>query len=450
MRHHFHFIGIGGIGMSGLAHMLLKQHYPVSGSDIANSAVVEGLVKAGANITIGHKVENIKPGMTIVYTSDIKKDNVEFLQAKKLGCLLWHRSDMLAKLMEKQKSIAVAGTHGKTTTTSVLSSVLIEAGWDPTIVVGGILSQYGCHSKLGTGEYFVFEADESDQTFLKYYPYGAIVTNIDNDHLNNYQGSEQLLIDAFVKFMSQVTSHDHLLWCADNPQLANLKFPGQSYGFSPSSTWKISHAKQQGFHVVFDLTYKNEKYKEIESALIGHHNVLNCAAVFGLAIMLGIAEKDIRLALKNFKGVLRRCEKKGEKNGILFLDDYAHHPTEIETTLKGMRQAIGDKRMVVVFQPHRYSRTKDCIGMYGSIFNAADHLLVTDIFASNEEPIVGLHAGLIIDEIKAASDISCAFVERMQLSYQLQLLIRPNDVVITLGAGDVTKVASETLALMDT
>ncbi len=447
MKQHYHFIGIGGIGMSGLANMLLEQNYPISGSDISSSTVVEELVKSGAHVTIGHHAENVRSGMIVVFTSDIRKDNPEYLQAKKLGCILWHRSDLLAKLMENQKSVAIAGTHGKTTTTSLLSSVLIEAGWDPTIAVGGILPQYGCHSKSGQGDYFVFEADESDQTFLKYHPYGAIVTNIDNDHLNNYQGDEQLLIDAFNQFMSQVTSHEHLFWCADNLHLAKLNVPGQCYGFSDASKWKITNARQVGFHSCFDLIQGKSIYKDIEMTLIGRHNALNGAAVFGLSLTLGVPEKDIRHALKSFKGVLRRCEMKGERNGILFIDDYAHHPTEIETTLNGIREAIANKRMVVVFQPHRYTRTKDCLGQYGSIFDVADQLIVTDIYGSNEEPVAGLHAGLIVDEVKAASRIPCTYVARKELSQKLNMLIKPQDVVITLGAGDVTKVAAEILAL---
>jgi UDP-N-acetylmuramate--alanine ligase len=446
MSEKYHFIGIGGIGMSGLAHMLLKQNISVSGSDIASSHVVDELIKAGAQISIGHHTENVRQGDIIVYTSDIKKDNPEYLAGQKWGSPLWHRSDLLAHLMKDQKPLAVAGTHGKTTTSALLSSVLIEAGWDPTIVVGGIIPQYKCHSKLGKGKYFAFEADESDGSFLKYHSYGAIVTNIDKDHLNNYQDSEQALIEAFKKFMSQVSSAEHLFYCGDDIHLSKLNH-GQSYGFTPSCKWQIRNLRQKGFHSFFDLVVGVKCYKEIELGLIGRHNALNAAAVFGLTVTLGVPESDVRNALKTFKGVLRRCEIKGEKNQVLFIDDYAHHPTEIETTLKGIRQAIEEKRMIVVFQPHRYSRTKDCLGTYGNIFDVADKLLVTDIYGSNEEPIAGLHSGLIVDEVQAASSISCDYIERSQLSHRLKLLAAPQDVIVTLGAGDVTKVAAETLTL---
>lgn len=445
---HFHFIGIGGIGMSGLAHMLLKQGIAVSGSDIAASAVVEGLIRSEAKVCIGHQAENVHSGMNIVFTSDIKKDNPEYLAAQQLGCPLLHRSDLLALLMREQTPLAIAGTHGKTTTSALLSSVLIEAGWDPTLVVGGIIPQYQCHSKLGEGKYFVFEADESDGTFLKYHPFGAIVTNIGKDHLNNFQDSEQVLVDAFKQFMSQITSTEHLFWCGDDARLVKLGHPGQTYGFTPACKWHITNVRQEGFRSYFDLSDGSMQYRDIELALIGRHNALNAAAVFGLATTLEVPEADIRRALKTFKGVLRRCEIKGMKNDILFIDDYAHHPTEIETTLKGIRQAIANKRLIVVFQPHRYTRTKDCLGMYGQLFGVADKVIVTDIYASNEKPIEGVHAGLIIDEIKAASSISCEYAARGQLAAKLHQFIKPNDVVITLGAGDITKVSAETLDLL--
>jgi UDP-N-acetylmuramate--alanine ligase len=446
-QEHYHFIGIGGIGMSGLAHMLLKQGVPVSGSDIATSYVTEGLVQAGAKVYQGHLESHVKAGMTIVFTSDIKLDNPEYVAAKNLGCTLWHRSDLLARLMRDQIPLAVAGTHGKTTTSALLSCVLIEAGLDPSIVVGGTLPQYKCNSRFGLGKHFAFEADESDVTFLKYHPFGAIVTNIDSDHLINYNNSELILIGAFKQFMSQVSSPQHLFWCGDDEKLLILKTPGQSYGVSSSCNWRLSNVHQKGFTTFFDIEAYGKNYKDVELGLIGNHNALNATAVFGLAITLGLPEEAIRHAFKIFKGVLRRCEIKGEEDGILFIDDYAHHPTEILTTLKGIRQAIQTKRLVTVFQPHRYSRTKDCLGTYGTIFDSADHVIVTDIYSGGEKVIDGLHAGLILDEIKNSSSIPCEYIERSKLADHLNSMAESNDVIVTLGAGDITRVSNETMAL---
>ena len=504
MTEHYHFIGIGGIGMSGLAHMLLQKNISVTGSDLATSYVTEGLVKAGATVHLGHSPSHVKPGMIVVYTSDIKLDNPEYLAAQKLGCTLWHRSDLLARLMRDQTPLVVAGTHGKTTTSALLSAVLIEAGLDPSIVVGGVIPQYHCNSRLGYGKYFVFEADESDGTFLKYHPFGAIVTNIDNDHLINYQGSEEVLTQAFNQFMSHVNSTKHLFWCGDDPKLVQLDRPGQTYGFSPQCDWRLSNLQQEGFTSTFDLTHKTRQYKQIESALIGTHNALNCAAVFGLAVALGVNESAIRAAFKGFKGVLRRCEMKalftfpdrisirreapdigdcdegiaiaiaeeqsptdgglaadrkltekvnkaeikGEENDILFIDDYAHHPTEVVTTLRGIRQAMVGRRLLAVFQPHRYSRTQDCLGSYGHIFDVVDRLIITDIFSAGEQPIPGLHAGLILDEVQQKSNVNSELVTRHKLAEHLQIICEPGDVVVTLGAGDITKLAGETFALL--
>ncbi|WP_068470149.1 UDP-N-acetylmuramate--L-alanine ligase [Candidatus Protochlamydia phocaeensis] len=448
MSEHYHFIGIGGIGMSGLARLLLHKKKCVSGSDIAFNYTIEGLAKAGAIIHKGQAAENISAKMTVVYSSDIKPDNPEYQTAIQLQCALLHRSDLLVSLIGQYRSLAVAGTHGKTTTSSLLATVLVEAGLDPSFAVGGMLPEFQSNSRFGEGDLFAFEADESDRTFLKYHPFGAIVTNIDNDHLNNYEGSESLLIESFNTFMSQVASPDHLIWCGDDLHLRRLNRPGQRYGFSPDCEWVISNVRQDGFQVVFDLKGKEKKYSDIVLNLIGTHNALNAAAVFALSITLGIPEGAIRQTFKSFKGVLRRCEKKGEINNILFVDDYAHHPTEISATLKGLRLAVPNKRLIAVFQPHRYSRTKDCLGQYGNIFDAADELIVTDIYGAGETPIAGLSHELIIQEIQQSSPLSCQYVSRPALSHKLSEMIRPDDVIITLGAGDVTKVAGETLALL--
>lgn len=439
-----HFIGIGGIGMSGLARILLSRNSIVTGSDIHSSATTDELAKNGAKVFIGHSSEHILPKSTVVYSSDIKKDNPELLSAVQLQCPLLHRSDLLNHLMMGYKTLAVAGTHGKTTTSALLTAVLETGGLDPTFAVGGIIPQFQTNAKHGAGEYFVAEVDESDGTFLKYSPFGAIITNIDLDHMNFY-GTEKALIQAFHEFATKVSSPYHLFWCGDDPRLRNLQLPGISYGLNENVDCKGSNIRQEGWGLKFDITFRNIKYENVEVALIGYHNVLNALAVFGMGIVLGINESSIRNALATFKGVKRRCEKKGEHQGVLFLDDYAHHPTEILTTLKGIRKAIGERRLIAVFQPHRYSRTKDCLGTFSGIFEAADELVITDIYASGEPPIADLTSADVLKEIKEATLLPCYYQPRQQLVNYLHEHLRPHDVVVSLGAGDITKLAVETL-----
>jgi UDP-N-acetylmuramate--alanine ligase len=445
----YHFIGIGGIGMSGLARLLLSKNIAVTGSDIVFNAIIEGLIKEGAIIHKGQAAENVPPHAKVVYTSDIPPDNPEYQAAIKMQCALLHRSDLLAELLMGQKALAVAGTHGKTTTSSLLSMVLVDAGLDPSFAIGGMLPTFQSNARLGKGDYFSFEADESDRSFLKYQPFGAIVTNIDHDHLNNYEGSFALLVENFKLFMSQVQSSQHLFWCRDDVHLAHLDMPGQCYGFHPSSDWKIVAMHQNGFKMHFDLEYQGHLYSQLELALIGRHNVLNAAAVFGLAWTLGVSEASIRQTFQTFKGVLRRCEIKGTYHGILFIDDYAHHPTEIETTLQGIRQAIEPRRLIAIFQPHRYSRTQDCLGSYGTVFDAADELVITDIYGAGETPIPHLSHALIQQEISRCSTIPCRYVPRTALGHFLSQFLQPFDVVVSLGAGDITKLSSETLSLLE-
>jgi UDP-N-acetylmuramate--alanine ligase len=449
MVKNYHFIGIGGIGMSGLARLLLSQKKSVTGSDIAFNPTIENLIREGAVIYKGHKAENVPLDSKVIYTSDVKSDNPEYQAAIKKQCVIQHRSDLLAELLHGHHSLAVAGTHGKTTTSSLLATVLVDSKLDPSFAIGGMLPAFHSNSRLGKGDLFVFEADESDCSFLKFHPFGAIITNIDNDHLINYENSFDVLIEAFSKFISQVQFSQYLFWCRDDPYLTQLNPTGQSYGFHEQSDWKIVATHQEGFILCFDLEHQGQIYRQIELSLVGHHNVLNAAAVFGLCMTLEVPETTIRQAFKNFKGVLRRCENKGTFNGALFLDDYAHHPTEIRTTLQGIRQAIGSKRLVAVFQPHRYSRTQDCLGQYGSIFEAADEILITDIYGAGETPIPHLSHALIQEEIQLNSSVPCRYVRRADLSHYLCQLVQPDDVVITLGAGDITKLGDETLCMLE-
>jgi UDP-N-acetylmuramate--alanine ligase len=441
-----HFIGIGGIGMSGLARLILNKKIEVSGSDIVSSTVTEALSRDGAKITIGHSASNIQPDTTVVYTTDIKKDNPEYLAALELKCPMLHRSELLQILMEKYCSLAVAGTHGKTTTSSLLAWVLEGCGQSPSYAIGGIVPQLSSNSGQGTGEFFVAEACESDGTFLNYTPYAAIVTNIDLDHMDFYC-SEKGLIDAFSNFMGKVVSKEHLFWCGDDSYLRKIQPEGISYGFGESCDLRASRFRQEGWKLLIDVDFEGQKYEDIEVALTGKHNALNALAVFGLALSLGLDEQAIRNALSTFGGVLRRCEKKGESHGILFIDDYAHHPTELKATLSAIRKAVGERRVVAVYQPHRYSRTKDCMGLYGDVFENADELFVTEIYAAREAPIEGVTHEVILSEVKNKLKNRCYHVMRSQLASQLATFLRPHDVVVTLGAGDITKLSHEVLNL---
>lgn len=429
-----HFIGIGGIGMSGLARLLLYRNIPVSGSDPSENSVIRDLVSRGATVASSHSEDNVPAGATVVFSSSIREDNVELRQARKLGCELLHRSDLLQRLMATKKTLAIAGTHGKTTTTALLSMVLQVGQLDPSFMVGGIVSELGTNADAGDGDYFVAEADESDGTFLKYAPFGAIITNLGLDHLDHY-GNENTLFESFRQFAGQVTSPKHLFWCGDDANLRSLDLPGFSYGFGECDL-KLSHYSQEGWTSTFDLEFQGQLYEKIRLALPGRHNALNAAGVFGLAILLGISETAIRQAFQGFQGVYRRCEKKGETSGVLFLDDYAHHPTEIAATLASIREAIHPRRLIAVFQPHRPSRMQHCLGVLKHCFTDADSVWVTDIYMAGESPIPDVTQQAILDEISGSRPF-----DEERLCDEL----RPHDVLVTLGAGDITRLGPRLL-----
>lgn len=445
----YHFIGIGGVGMSGLAHLMVKKKFHVTGSDLAFNPLIEKLIQEGATVYKGQSAENIRHESTVVYSTDIKPDNPEYSTAIQKQCRMLHRSDLLAELCYQHRSLAVTGTHGKTSTSALLASVITKAGKDPSFSVGGMLIDYFGNAQLGQGDLFIFEADESDGSFLRYSPFGAIVTNIDRDHLNYYENNEQKLIEAFGTFMSKVLSPKHLVWCGDDANLVRLNPPGQSYGFNQNCDWKLSNFRQDGFKVWFNLEGKGKSFDQIEVALSGRHQALNAASVFVLCLELGLSEEAIRHGLKTFGGVMRRCEKKGEFNGILFLDDYAHHPTEIETTLVAIRKSIKNRRLIVVFQPHRYSRTEDCLGQFGKIFESADVLILTDIYGAGEKAIPGISHEKILAEVLSQSSIPCHYIPRPALGHFIAQFSMPHDIIVTMGAGDITKVGPETLAIME-
>lgn len=437
----YHFIGIGGIGMSALARILLKRGAEVQGSDPASSYVTEGLAKAGAQIFGHHSSSHLESPCITIYGTAIKTEHPEYQAAVQQKYPLLHRSDLLAQLMEGYRTLLVAGTHGKTTTSSLLTHVLDVADWDPSYALGGIALNLYSNGDQGQGEYFVAEADESDGTFLKYPAFGSIITNVEEDHLD-YWKTREALIEGFRQFAAKT---ERLWWYADDPILQSLSPPGHSYGFTEGADLQITAWRQDGFKLIFDLAFQGKTYTSIELALIGKHNVENGAAVFGLALELGVSETAIREAFRTFKGVKRRLEKKGEKRGVSFYDDYAHHPTEIMTTLKGIRQATGEKRLVVAFQPHRYTRVRDCWKEFVTAFEDADVIFMTDIWSAGEKPIDGITVEKLYQEIKAANPIPVFYHPRAEFPQAIAQFLRPHDVVISLGAGDVTEVCGQVL-----
>lgn len=442
---HYHFIGIGGIGMSALANILLDRGSTVSGSDLALSYVTEMLIKAGARVSVGHAAENIKAGMTVIYATGVSEANPEILAAKALNCPLLHRTDLLIQIAQDFKLIAVSGTHGKTTTSALLSHVLLKAEKEPAFAVGGILPSYGRNGGDGNGAYFVIEACESDGTFLKYRPYGAIVTNIDADHLDHF-GTEKAVQEAFFNFIDKVSNSECLFWCGDDPHLKQHAAPGISYGFEESCQLRLSNFTQQDWEIHFDVEFNGLCYRDIMLPLIGRHNALNAAAVFGCALVLGLNEEMIRRGFASFGGVKRRCEWKGEFQGMLFLDDYAHHPVELKTTLEALRIAVGaERRLLAIYQPHRYSRTRDCMGMFAGVFEAANQVILTNIYGAGESPIAGLTDQHVYNDLAHSSKVPVQFVPKENLLDFLQTHLQPNDVVVTLGAGDITGVGSQLL-----
>lgn len=445
MKQKCHFIGIGGIGMSGLARLMHKQESIVSGSDVAASSLINGLIKEGIDVSIGHDAKYITHDTTVIYSTSIDKANPEFVQAQEMKCPLLHRSDLLAALMKGKKSLAVAGAHGKTTTSSLLTTVFIHAGKDPSYVIGGMISEFALNASGGKGEYFIAEADESDGSFLKYHPQGAIVTNIGRDHMDYYETKENLL-SAFATFMQQVSSPELLFWCGDNKYLRQISPKGVSYGFSEHCALRAHNFEQKGWKVVFDATFEGKDYPNIEVPLIGEHNALNALAVFGLALRCGIPEKTIREGLLRFKGVHRRCEIKGEVSGTIVIDDYAHHPTEISNTLHALRSALPDHRLIVLFQPHRYTRVRDCIGSFAGIFDEADEVVVTEIYSAGEAPLRGISHNDILEENTNSSSTHFEHIPTKQIVDTLVPRLRSNDVVVTLGAGDITHLGPEILS----
>ena len=447
-----HFVGIGGIGMSGIAELLLNLGYRVSGSDLKESEITRRLASLGGIVSAGHRAENVAPDVDVVVTSSaVKKNNPEVIAAKDRGIPVIPRAEMLAELMRLKEGVAIAGSHGKTTTTSLIATVVAHAGLDPTAVVGGKLNAFGSNAKLGKGRLMVVEADESDGSFLRLSPAIAVITNVDPEHLD-YYGTVEALQQAFVDFADRVPFYGLAVLCLDHPVVQHL-IPRigkrhTTYGVSPQAEWRADDVKLGPFQSRFTVSYKGTVQGEVMLRMVGAHNVLNALACCAVAHELGIPFKVTVEALAEFAGVQRRFTVRGEVNGITVVDDYGHHPAEIRATLAGARASFPHRRIVCAFQPHRYTRTRDLFGEFATAFNDADAVLLTDIYAAGEDPIAGVSGARLHDAVKACGHRDAAFVERPDLARKLREKARQGDLVLTLGAGDITHASEELLELL--
>ncbi|MCM8790033.1 MAG: UDP-N-acetylmuramate--L-alanine ligase [Candidatus Omnitrophica bacterium] len=402
MQKHYHLIGIGGIGMSGIAKLLLQANFRVSGSDLYPSKATEELVRLGAKVFIGHNGAYLSDVDAVVYSSAIKENNPEIIEAKKQGICLIKRAEALAQLMKEKKVIAVSGSHGKTTTTSLISHLLFEAGLKPTVAIGGILRNIDNNVYSGSGEYFVAEADESDGSFLYYEPTYSIVTNIDREHLDYYKVFENEL-DTFRQFFNKTKSNGCLYYCADDSNIKNIisgyKNSSISYGLREKALVRPQHIEFKELTCEFDCIYKDKFIERFYLALGGLHNISNALSVIALGLDLGLDKQIIKKALSNFKGTRRRLEVKFKNEDYTIIDDYAHHPSELKATLS----AIGNlkrRRLIAIFQPHRFTRTKLLLEEFATSFYEADIIIITDIYAANEKPIEGVSAEALYEKIK--------------------------------------------------
>jgi UDP-N-acetylmuramate--alanine ligase len=447
-----HFVGIGGIGMSGVAEVLLTLGFKVSGSDLKSSPVTERLANLGAIIFQGHKAENITGAEVVVTSSAISHDNPEVASAHNQHIPVIPRAEMLAELMRLKYGIAIAGMHGKTTTTSMVAAVLAGGGLDPTVVVGGRVDAMGSNARLGKSQYLVAEADESDRSFLKLSPILAVVTNIDREHMDCYRDMEDVE-QAFIDFVDRVPFYGMVVLCNDDDRLRSL-LPrlarrATTYGLRPDSDLRIAYSNLEcgsahHHYSHFSVEYRGRSLGNFHLRVPGQHNVLNATAAIAVGIGLDIDAERIREALESFRGVDRRFELKGAVNGVSVIDDYGHHPTEIRATLAAARQC-GFDRIHVIFQPHRYTRTQDLLQEFGAAFFDADHILVLDIYAASEPAIPGITGERVAEAIRKSGKNARYVPSFSEAVQEMGSVAESGDMVLTLGAGNVSHLGPEIL-----
>ena len=439
-----HFVGIGGIGMSGIAEVLVNLGFNVSGSDIKVSAITSRLSELGVVINIGHDAQRVRNAHVLVVSSAVKPDNPEVQAASIAKIPVIPRGEMLAELMRMKEGVAVAGAHGKTTTTSMIAHILSVGGLDPTVVVGGKLGILGSNAKLGKGPTLVAEADESDGSFLMLSPTWAIITNIDREHLDHYKDLDEIK-DSFVAFANKVPFYGCALVCMDCPNTASirprLRRQVRTYGTTPQMDIQARNIAQDGFSTRFDVRAFENDLGKFSLSVPGRHMVLNALAAIGMALEMGVGVSVIREALSEFTGAERRFTFKGERDGVLVVDDYGHHPTEIAATLSGARPGFPDRRIVAAFQPHRYSRTQALLDEFARAFFEADVVVVSDIYPASEAPIPGLTGQTLVDALRAVGQREVHYIPDIQnMPKALREITRPKDLLLTFGAGSITQV----------
>ena len=464
MKHairHIHFVGIGGSGMSGIAEVLLNQGYVISGSDLGENAATRRLVSMGAKVFTGHDARYIEGADAIVTSTAVKEDNPEVVAAHAKLVPVVPRAVMLAELMRMKKGVAIAGTHGKTTTTSLVASVLAAAHMDPTFVIGGRLNSAGANAQLGSGEYIVVEADESDASFLNLLPVLSVVTNIDADHMDTYGHDFGRLKGAFIEFLHRMPFYGAAVVCVDDPSireiLPQIARPITSYGFSEDAQVRAVNVRAMGAQMHFTVQRKNGIQLpdlDVVLNLPGNHNVLNALAAIGIAVELGVDDAAVVQALAEFKGVGRRFQRYGEAalptgGSCTLVDDYGHHPVEMAATLSAARGAFPGRRLVLAFQPHRYSRTRDCFEDFVKVIGNADAVLLTEVYAAGEAPVVAADGRSLARALRVAGRVEPVFIDNVaDLPQAIADNAKDGDVVMCMGAGSIGAVPGKVVEML--
>ncbi|MDR2340329.1 MAG: UDP-N-acetylmuramate--L-alanine ligase [Deltaproteobacteria bacterium] len=448
-KRHIHFVGIGGIGMSGIAEVLLNLGHEVSGSDLAEGHQAKRLAAMGAKVSLGHARGNVEGADVVVVSSAVGEDNPEIVEARLTRIPVIPRAEMLAELMRLKSSVAVAGSHGKTSTCSMLGTILTEGGLDPTLIIGGKVNNLGLNARLGQGEFLVAEADESDGSFLLLSPTISVVTNIDREHMNYYQDLDRLK-DTFLSFINKVPFYGAAILCQDDPGVRELipkvRKRFVTYGLGEGSAVSATDIRKEEWGHSFELTANGRPLGRLRINLPGLHNVLNALASSAVSMELGIGFESLSRGLSNLSGVGRRFERKGEAMGVRVLDDYGHHPTEIKATLNALSECFPDNRKVVIFQPHRHSRTKDLFSEFAHSFHNADLLLLSDIYGAGETVIPGVDAARLAEAIRQNGHGNVSYGGNVSDTARKAVgVIRAGDVVLTLGAGNIWEAGEEIL-----
>ncbi len=450
--HCIHFVGIGGVGMSGIAEVLINLGYDVQGSDLKRNDVTQRLERLGAKILLGHSAANVGAADVIVVSSAIRNDNPELVEAHARRIPVVQRAEMLGELMRFRYAIAVAGTHGKTTTTSMVASLLAEGGLDPTFVIGGRLVSADSNARLGQGKYLVAEADESDASFIHLQPMIAIVTNVDNDHLATHEGDFERLKQSFIDFLHNLPFYGLAVICADDAEAAGLlpsvSRPVVTYGIASEADVRAVNIVRDGLVTRFDVVREGKPPLAVTLNRPGTHNVLNALAAIAVASELGVADSAIQGALAKFSGIDRRLQQNGDvatpSGRVTLIDDYGHHPTELAATLEAIRQGWPGRRIVLAFQPHRYSRTRDLLDDFANVLAGVEALIVSEVYAAGEAPISGADGKAICRAVRSHARVEPIFLEKIeQLPEALKRIVRDGDLVVTMGAGSIGAVAAE-------